>query len=93
MLLLDRASRHTAHESQCLAAEIAIELLFLPARCANINPMDRLWKWGKQKICANKQHHSIDHQAELFIEYLDGLSPREALRKAGILSGRFWLFR
>jgi transposase len=92
-LLLDRASRHTAEESERLAAELDIELIWLPPRCTNINPMDRLWRWGKGKTCANKQHTSIDYQVEFYIEYLLGLSPQEALRKAGILSGRFWLFR
>jgi transposase len=92
-VLLDRASRHTAGESEALAAELEIELIWLPTRCANVNPMDRLWKWGKDKICGNKQYLSMDYQAERFIEYLLGLSPQEALRKAGFLSGRFWLFR
>jgi hypothetical protein len=92
-LLLDGASRHSAHESEELAADLEIELIYLPAKASNINPMDRLWKWGKDKICANKQYLSIDYQADRFIEYLVGLSPQEALRKAGILSGRFWLFR
>lgn len=92
-VLLDKASRHTAYESEHIAAELDIELIWLPTRCANINPMDRLWKWGKEKICANKQYHSIYYQAERFIEYLLSLSPQEALRKAGILSGNFWLFR
>ena len=55
--------------------------------------MDRLWRRGKDNICANKQYLSIDYQAERFIEYLLALSPHEALRKAGILSGHFWLFR
>ena len=92
-LLLDGASRHSAHESEGLAADLGMELIYLPARCANINPMDRLWRWGKDKICANKQYLSIDYQADRFIEYLLSLSPQEALRKGGILSGRFWLFR
>ena len=92
-LLLDGASRHSAHEPEELAADLGIELIDLPARASNINPMDRLWKWGKDKICADKQYLSIDSQADRFIQYSLGLSPQEALRKAGILSGRFWLFR
>ena len=92
-MLLDGASRHSAQKSEGLAAELNIELIRLPARSSNINPMDRLWKWGKDKICANKQYLSIDYQADRFIEYLRGLSAQEALRKAGLLSGRFWLFR
>jgi transposase len=92
-LLLDGASRHSAQASEALAAELEIKLIWLPARASNINPMDRLWKWGKDKICANKQYLSIDYQADRFIEYLLSLSAQEALRKGGLLSGRFWLFR
>jgi transposase len=92
-VLLDGASRHTAGESQGLAAELGIVLLWLPSHCLNVNPMDRLWKEGKDKICANKQQASIDYQAQFFIEYLLGLSAQKALRAAGLLSKRFWLFR
>jgi len=92
-VLLDGASRHTADDSRRLADELDIVLLWLPARCVNVNPMDRLWEAGKDRICANKQHASIDHQAQSFIDYLLSLSSQEALRKAGILSKRFWLFR
>ena len=92
-LLLDKASGHTAQSSADLAAELDIEMIWLPTRATNINPMDRLWNWGKDKICADKQYLSIDSQADRFIQYSLGLSPQEALRKAGILSGRFWLFR
>jgi hypothetical protein len=92
-LLLDKASRHTAHASTDLAAELDMELIWLPTRTTNINPMDRLWRQGKDNICANMQHPDIDAQATMFVEYLLSLSPQEALRKSGMLSGRFWLFR
>ncbi len=48
-LLLDGASRHSAHASERLAADLEVKLIYLPARCANINPMHRLWKWGKDE--------------------------------------------
>jgi hypothetical protein len=92
-LLLDKASRHAAHASSELAAELGIQPIWLPTRSKNINPMDRLWRWGKDKICANRQHEDIDAQARMFVKYLMSLSPQEALRKAGMVSGRFWLFR
>jgi hypothetical protein len=92
-MLLDRASRHTAQESKDLAAELNIELIWLPSRCTNINPMDRLWRHGKDNVCANRQHSSIDCQANAFNAFLLELSSREALRTAGLLSKRFWLFR
>ena len=91
VVLLDGASRHTAGASEALAGQLSLELIRLPVRCANVNPMDRLWRWGKDKVCANKQYLSIDYQAERFVEYLLGLSGQEALKKAGILSGKFWL--
>jgi transposase len=92
-VLLDQTSRHTAHASEGAAAELNVELIWLPAKCTNINPMDRLWRYGKDKICANKQHASIDRQAEMFIQCLQDLFPQEALRTAGLLSKNFWLFR
>jgi transposase len=92
-LLLDKASRHTAHASTQLAFELDIGLIWLPSRSTKINPMDRLWRYGKDTICANKQHPDIDSQANMFVEYLLSLSPQEALRKAGMLSGKFWLYR
>jgi transposase len=90
-VLLDQASRHTAHASEGAAAELDVELIWLPAKCTNINPMDRLWRYGKDRICANKQHASIDHQADMFIQCLQDLFPQEALRAAGLLSKDFWL--
>jgi hypothetical protein len=92
-VLLDRASRHTAANSKGLAAELDIHLHWLPSRCVSVNPMDRLGEAGKETICANKQHASIDYQAQFFPKYLLSLSPQEAFRRAGILSKKFWLFR
>jgi transposase len=92
VVLLDGASRHTAAGSEDLAAELKIELVWLPPRCTNVNPMDRLWRQGKDKTCANKQYASIDEQVHRFIRYLKGLSRQEALRMAGLLSKTFWLF-
>jgi transposase len=93
VLLLDGASRHTAAKSEDLAAELGIDLIWLPSRCTNVNPMDRLWRQGKDKTCANKQYASIDEQARRFVQYLHGLSCQDVLRKAGLLSRTFWLFR
>jgi transposase len=92
-MLLDNASRHTACESKELARKLDIQLLWLPSRSANINPMDRLWRWMKQRVSANRQHTEIDHHAELFITHLASLSAEATLRKAGLCSKNFWLFR
>jgi hypothetical protein len=90
-LLLDEDSSHTAKDSQGLAAELDIRLIWLPKRCPELNGMDHLWGHGKDHVCANRQYAGIDDQAERFVGYLRGLSKREALLQAGILSEDFWL--
>lgn len=90
-LLLDRASGHTDGKSQALAAELDIHLFWLPKHTPELNPMDRLWRPLKHYVAANRQAETIDQLAETAEAWILGLSPREALRKAGLLSRRSWL--
>ena len=90
-VLVDGDSSHTAHASQRLAAELDIRLLWLPTRCPELNPMDHLWRAPKEKVSANRQDLTIERAVERFLRYLRRLTPRAALRKAGVLSRRFWL--
>ncbi len=90
-LLLDGDSSHTARASQQLAARLHIRLLWLPIRCPELNPMEHLWRAAKQNVCANRQDVSIDLAVLRVLRYLRRLTPREALRKAGVLSPQFWL--
>jgi hypothetical protein len=92
-LLLDSDSSHTAKTSQTSAAQLGIQLLWLPKRAPELNPMDTLWGQGKDVISANKQYTNIDQQAESFITYLTSLSNRKALNTSGVLSAHFWLRR
>lgn len=89
-LLWDCDSSHTAITSQNLAAVLGIQLLWLPKRAPQLNPMDTLWGQGKDAICANKQYTSVDDQAAHFIHHMAGLSNVQSLQTAGILSEHFW---
>ena len=60
VLVLDGDSAHTAGASRRLAAQLGIELLWLPTRCPELNPLEALWRSGKQTICANRQYPTID---------------------------------
>jgi transposase len=91
VLLLDEDSIHTAGESAAAAEELDIILMWLPIRSPHLNPMDHLWRHGKEVMAANYQYASIEKQVEQFIDSLSGLSAYEALSKAGIFSGNFWL--
>lgn len=90
-LVLDEDPSHTAQLSQRLAPRLNIRLLWLPHRCPELNPMDHLWRSAKEKVSANLQYPSVEAHASLFIRYVCALSPRAALRKAGVLSRHFWL--
>jgi transposase len=90
-LILDGDSSHTAKASQGDARSLGIRLVWLPVRCPELNPMDHLWRHGKEQVCANRQYGSIEEQVHRFLHYLEGLSVEETLRKAGVLSEDYWL--
>ena len=90
-LLLDGDSSHTAAGSQRLANELQIELLWLPKRAPELNPMDELWGQAKDIVSANLQYPTIDEHVHTFIEYLECISDWEALYASGVLSRKFWL--
>src|SRR4051812_1922780 len=71
--------------------ELGIDVRWLPRATPELNAMDHLWKHVKANVLANQPTCSMDQSAEAACQYILGLSRRERLRKAGILSGRFWL--
>ncbi len=53
--------------------------------------MDHLWCGLKLRVAANRQYPTVDAQAQDAEGWVLGLSYRQALRMAGVLSRRFWL--
>ena len=90
-LVLDSASCHIATRSQAPASQLNIKLLWLPVRCAELSAMDHLWRHLKGRLAANRQFASVGGLAERAAQWVLGLSPQEARRKAGVLSKNFWL--
>ena len=70
---------------------LKVTLLWLPKQCPELNPQDHLWRELKRLIVANRQYQTIDDEAQKAEHWFLGLPPSTALRKAGILSGDFWL--
>lgn len=91
-LFLDEDTSHTARASQECATSLEIELCWLPLRSPELNPVESLWRIMKAERSANRQHASIDLQAESFITAFDSMSDLDTLSKSGLLSGNFWLF-
>ncbi len=91
VLFEDRGSPHTAGDSRELAAGLGIEVRLLPTATPKLNAMDHLFRHVKGRAEANRATRSIDESADNACRYLLDLTPRERLRKAGVLSGNFWL--
>lgn len=91
VLFLDKISAQRAERSRRLANHLGIQLRYLPTACPELNPVDHLWRHLKKDILANEPLPDLKTTLKHACSYLDDLSPRERLRKAGILSGHFWL--
>lgn len=93
MMILDGDSSHTAGASERLAKKMDITLEWLPVRSPELNAIEDLWGDAKNHVCANQQFPDIEMQAKAFVEYLEHFTNHEAKRKAGLLSGNYWLFQ
>lgn len=90
-LIPDEAPCHDTKGSHGLAARLGIEPAWLPKQCSELNAMDHLWKPVKGRNSANWRWSTVDEHADHAERWVLGLSDREALPKAGILSEDFWL--
>ncbi len=90
-LLTDRASAHTAPQTQALATRLRIRFVWLPRQAPELSPMDQLWRELKRLIAANRQATSIDSLAGDAVTWVLTLTPQQARRKAGMASKHFWL--
>jgi transposase len=91
VLFLDKHPAHRAKASRQLARELSIQLRWLPTACSELNPVDHLWRPVKQDVAANEGTPRLDATVTNAWKYLERMSPRERLRKAGVLSDSFWL--
>ena len=53
--------------------------------------MDHLWRHTKRETVGSRATLSVETSALGACQYIIGMSPRDRLRQAGILSGNFWL--
>ncbi len=91
VLFEDRGAPPVAGKSRHMAKELHRELRFLPKATPELNAMDHLWRHVKGQALANWPIQSIDAAADGACRHLLEMSRQERLRKAGVLSGHFWL--
>ena len=91
VLFLDRGSPHTAKASRQLAADLDVELRWLPTACPELNPVEDLWRWLKGIVLCNRQPNDFSDTVYSAVDALRELTPNQVLTKAGVLSQNFWL--
>ena len=91
VLFVDRNTPHKAGASRRLARELNIQLRWLPQACSELNVMDQLWRHVKDLIAANEPTPNVFATVQRARHEIRRMTPKERLRKAGILSEDFWL--
>jgi transposase len=91
VLFEDRAGQHKAPASLAWAERLGIEVRLLPRATPELNAMDHLWRHAKREILASRSTQTVDRSALEACKFILDMTPQERLRKAGVLSGDFWL--
>ena len=58
--ILDGAGYNRAKETRDFAKKLGIKLIYLPPYSPNLNPIERLWKFMKKKVTANRYYEEFD---------------------------------
>jgi transposase len=84
LLLWDRASWHTSKTVEAwIAKHDRLEVLLLPKRAPEDNPVENLWRGLKNVIAANLERE-LEALKNACRQFFDALSPKQALRTAGL---------
>ena len=72
-LILDNAPYNRSKQVKGLAWDLRIKIVYLPAYSPNLNPIERLWKYMKKEVMANRYFPDLEtFQKELML-FLRGI--------------------
>lgn len=74
-----------------LASRLRIWPIWLPVACPEDNPLENLWRVLKAQVAANRSYGSVEELVKRACEWIEMLTPKEALQTCGVLSKNFWL--
>lgn len=91
-LVLDNARYQRCRLVTELAAELNIELLFLPPYSPNLNLIERLWKLVKKRCLNSKYHSDFQQFQHVITDFLEHMNEREAAELDSLLTLNFQTF-
>jgi len=72
-LVLDGAPYNKAEKVRELAKSLKIKIMYLPPYSPNLNPIERLWKFMKKKVTANRYFEEFDDFKKELMEFFRGI--------------------
>lgn len=72
-LVLDGAAYNRSKKVKALAKKLNIRILYLPPYSPNLNPIERLWKFMKKKVTANRYFEEFDDFKKKLMEFFRGI--------------------
>jgi transposase len=91
-MVLDNARYQRNAVVQGLAAELGIELLFLPSYSPNLNLIERLWRFVKRKAAYGRYHPTFAGFRAAVQDVLDRVSTTHANKLASLMTLNFQEF-
>jgi transposase len=88
-VVLDNARYQRNAVVQSLAAELGIELLFLPSYSPNLNLIERLWRFTKRKAAYGRYHPTFADFRTAVQDVLDRVSTTHASKLASLMTLNF----
>ncbi len=91
-LVLDNARYQRCEPVRRLAAELRIELLYLPAYSPNLNLIERLWKFVKKEVLSCRYYEDFARFKAAIVECLDQVEGKHSEAIASLLTLKFQTF-
>jgi transposase len=91
-LVLDNARYQKCEVVRLLAAELRIELLYLPAYSPNLNLIERLWKFVKKEVLTCRYYGDFARFKAAIIECLEQVESKHSEAIASLLTLNFQTF-
>jgi transposase len=91
-LVLDNARYQKCEVVRSLAAELRIELLYLPSYSPNLNLIERLWKFVKKEVLTCRYHEDFARFKAAIVECLEGIGGKHKEAIASLLTLNFQTF-
>ena len=92
VIILDNARCQTCELVTSKAAELGIDLLFLPTYSPNLNLIESVWKFVKSKLLGAAYIDSFEDYSNCISDFIDSLDSDNIVKMNSLVTENFQLF-